>query len=244
MIEETKYRGHTIQVWDDDYADNPREWGNLGTLALSDSAWAEEKIGDQEDFFKLLLDDEDYMLWVPEDQDYSAYDIDAEKAQRRIEEKYIVMPVYKYEHGGVAYNTGGFSCPWDSGQNGYIYISKDDARREYSVKRISAKTLAKIHGGLEAEVETFSQAANGEVYGFTILDKDGDTIDSCGGCYGYDDGEGYMMQEARSCIDYAIKKAWKARIATLKTFIKNSVPLNIRQEEFEPILLKGEGVTS
>jgi hypothetical protein len=230
MSEETvEYRGYTIEIWNDDHAENPREWCNLGTLALKNSGWAEESVDDQESFFGLLLDEEDYRPWSREYQDYDRYDIDHEKAWRKIEEKYIVLPVYKYEHSGVCYNTSGFSCPWDSGKAGYIYASKEDVRRDYSVKRISPRVYALVVGVLQSEVKVFSQAVNGEVYGYTTYDPDGETLDSCGGYYG-DDRDGYMMEQARGSIDFAIERIRLQRVATIKNFIRNRVPLHIRQE--------------
>jgi len=74
----------------------------------------------------------------------------------------IWLPVYRYEHGGVAFNTTGFHCPGDSGQTGYIYVSRSDVRKEYGVKRIAPKLRSKIELILKAEVEIFSQWANGE----------------------------------------------------------------------------------
>jgi len=40
------------------------------------------------------------------------------------------LPIFKYQHSGVRYNTTGFSCPWDSGKFGYIYISKEAGAAE------------------------------------------------------------------------------------------------------------------
>ncbi len=34
-------------------------------------------------------------------------------------------------------NTTGFSCPWDSGQVGWVFVSKKKVREEYGVKRIT-----------------------------------------------------------------------------------------------------------
>src|SRR3989304_5726596 len=37
------------------------------------------------------------------------------------ENKIIFLPLYLYDHGGITMSTGAFSCPWDSGQVGFIY---------------------------------------------------------------------------------------------------------------------------
>jgi len=38
--------------------------------------------------------------------------------------KYVILPLYLYDHGGITMSTGAFSCPWDSGQVGWIYAPK------------------------------------------------------------------------------------------------------------------------
>ena len=73
----------------------------------------------------------------------------------------IWLPVYKYNHSDIIYNTTGFSCPWDSGQCGYIFVTKEDVRKHYNVKRISKKLQQNIESILSAEVEIYSDWANG-----------------------------------------------------------------------------------
>jgi hypothetical protein len=107
--------------------------------------------------------------------------------------EYLVLPVYMYEHSGIALNTGGFSCPWDSGQVGYIYVSKDDIKKEFSVKRISKKLKNRIFKIMTSEIEEFSNYLNGNVYGFIYQETtdSGEIIseDSCWGFYGSDPSE-------------------------------------------------------
>lgn len=38
--------------------------------------------------------------------------------------KYVILPLYLYDHSGITMNTSGFHCNWDSGQVGWIYASK------------------------------------------------------------------------------------------------------------------------
>jgi len=89
----------------------------------------------------------------------------------------ISLPLYLYDHSGITMNTTGFSCPWDSGQVGYIYVSKADARKE----RIPFGNIKPI---LESEVETYNQYLTGEVYGYEILNVVRACIDSCCGFFG------------------------------------------------------------
>lgn len=107
----------------------------------------------------------------------------------------VKVPVYMYSHSGVTINTTGFSCPWDSGQIGWICVSKDDALEAYCRKRFSSKLYDKISEHLISEIQTIDNWLTGEVYGYTIhklVDNEcdepyeEDSIDSCWGFYGLD----------------------------------------------------------
>lgn len=89
------------------------------------------------------------------------------------ETTHVVLPVYKYEHGGVAYSTKPFPCPWDSGLVGYIHAPKN----------FEGMSDDQIRGNLIAELAIFSAWANGEVYGYI----NEETGDSCWGFYSVDD---------------------------------------------------------
>ena len=147
--------------------DNPREWDNLGTMICSHKRY---RLGDKHDF-----DFNDYGSW--------------DEAEEAIKKKYktaVILPLYLYDHSGITINTIGFSCPWDSGRVGFIIISKEKVRKEYSVKRISPKLLERVTGYLKNEVETYDQYLTGDVYRFEVTDIDGNHIDSCAGFYGDD----------------------------------------------------------
>ena len=46
----------------------------------------------------------------------------------RATDKYVILPLYLYDHSGITISTGPFSCPWDSGQVGWIKAPKDTFR--------------------------------------------------------------------------------------------------------------------
>jgi hypothetical protein len=108
----------------------------------------------------------------------------------------VWLPVFMYDHGGVAYNTTGFHCPWDSGCVGFIFIPKAKVREIHGWKRITKAREEQVKSQLKSEVEIYSQWANGQVYGFITKDPDGEEIDSCWGFYGFD----YCIEEAKACI--------------------------------------------
>ena len=115
----------------------------------------------------------------------------------------VCLPVFKYEHGGVAYSTGSFSDPWDSGQVGFIYTTAEDIARtgpvdgdvEFMAKYHAGKTLVEVVTSiLQAEVEEYSKWANGECFGYVLSEWTGnydgedryEEIDTCWGFIGGD----------------------------------------------------------
>lgn len=107
----------------------------------------------------------------------------------------IGLPVYAYIHGDVkirAADSNPFNCPWDSGQSGFVYATSEQVFREYGGKRMTKRIREAAKNLLRAEVETFSQYLEGDVWVITHW-KDGEVVDCCGGYYGYE----YAVQEAK-----------------------------------------------
>jgi hypothetical protein len=117
--------------------------------------------------------------------DYSGWE-DMKKAIIKEENPAVILPLYMYDHSGISISTSPFSCRWDSGQIGFILVSKKKALEEFGGKKVTIKLQQKLEAILEAEVETYTQYVEGEVYGFQIVDEEGDHIDSCYGFYGRD----------------------------------------------------------
>lgn len=73
-------------------------------------------------------------------------------------EKWIYVPVYMYDHGGLAFSTKTFAgravhAEWDSGFLGYYYVSRERVRDFCGKKRISAGLLKTVVETLAKEVE-------------------------------------------------------------------------------------------
>ena len=92
---------------------------------------------------------------------------------REREDTHWVFPVYAYIHGAVALSLAPFSCPWDSGQSGYILFPNDWAK-DYEAARKCA----------EAILDTATAAINGEVY-VLVSEKQCE----CCGCWERDENE-------------------------------------------------------
>jgi len=108
----------------------------------------------------------------------------------------ISLPLYLYDHSGLTMRTTPFSCPWDSGQVGFIAVTKERVRKEYGYKRVSRKLIKRVEGYLRNEVSEYDQYLTGEVYGYTVTFPDG-TQESCWGFYGSD----AALNEARAMAD-------------------------------------------
>jgi hypothetical protein len=165
IIENEKYK---LEIFDDLNPCSPREFDNLGTMVCFHRRY---NLGDETE-----LKSSDFSSW----EELESYLYKEENAL-------IAIPVFMYDHSGLWINTTGFSCPWDSGQVGYIYVSKEKVRREYSCKRISKKLKNMIREMLCSEVDLYNDYLCGNVYGFTLTDKENaEEIDSSCGFYGTD----------------------------------------------------------
>ena len=179
----------TLKIYQDSFPMNPRtEWDNLGTIAYKHRNYTlgEEEMSDHP------------IEWLMHKLNrtrtrYGHFDDVLVKLEAEFFEKYIGHKVYLYDHSGISVSTKPFSCRWDSGQVGYIYVSKEKVREEYGVKRISPELRTKILSYLDGEVETFNQYLNNDVYGFTIEDEEGNVLESVGGFYGDDFAENGMV---------------------------------------------------
>ncbi len=165
IIENERYK---LEIFDDLDPTNPREFDNLGIMVCFHSRYI---LGDETD-----LKSSDFSSWE-----------ELESYLYKIEKALIVIPIFMYDHSGLSVNTTGFSCPWDSGQIGFIYASKERIRKEYSCKRISKKLKAQVREMLVSEVDLYNQYLSGDVYRFTVTDKEKDEeLDSSSGFYGTD----------------------------------------------------------
>lgn len=99
---------------------------------------------------------------------------------------YVLLPVWKYEHGGVRYaasTINPFSCPFDSCLAGVIFCSKEDIYKLFQ-KRCSPSMVKEMYDMMKAEVEDYSYYANGDVYCYSLEDENGETSEWVGGFYG------------------------------------------------------------
>ena len=117
-----------------------------------------------------------------------------ERIGREIQKGNLIgMPVFAYIHSGTALQAAEanpFHCQWDSGQSGWVYTEPEKACQWFGWKRVSKQRKEKVLDVLKAEVQTFSQYLNGEVYRFEVQvfgEGRWNYVDGCGGYYGEDE---------------------------------------------------------
>lgn len=163
-----------LKLVQDSSPESPRTWDNLGTMICFHRRY---DLGDKHNYSS-----DDYSSWE-----------EMKQAIIKEENPAVILPLYMYDHSGISISTSPFSCRWDSGQIGFILVSKKKALEEFGGKIVTAKLKERIEKILEGEVETYTQYVEGDVYGFQIVDEDDDIIDSCYGFYGSDHKESGML---------------------------------------------------
>jgi hypothetical protein len=203
MTEEL-YKGFKIRiVRDDSPADSPRNWDCMTKMFCFHRRY---NLGDKHDYSIEQFDDwHRFEAMLKEDFDVA-----------------IIQPVWLYDHSGQSIKTcappetnpfkGGvspFNCRFDSGVVGFVFVTKDVVRNEYSCEELTPEIYSKAQKVLEGEVETYNQWMEGDIWGYEIMkvvetkDADGNQYnvevlkDSCWGFY----GESVCLEEARRVVD-------------------------------------------
>jgi len=144
-----------------------RTWDNLTKMVCCHGKY---RLGDKHDY-----NSNDFDSWE-----------DFKKAIIKNEKAVIIKPLYIYDHGGITIATSPFSCRWDSGQVGFVFVTRETMLKEYGIKRITKKYIEQATKVLGGEVETYKQEVEGDVWGFNSENLETGETDSCGGFYGSD----------------------------------------------------------
>ena len=212
-IETIPYRGFDINIHIDEDSQSPRKWDNLGIMVCFHKGYALGDCGFNYgvplDFLvelnkkqiniinKLKNKNDNADYYYPDELDNPREELldMAEKSG------IVVLPLFLYDHSGITMNTTGFSCTWDSGQVGWIYVTPEDIKKEYSVEVIDDKLKKKVTDILISEVKDYDQYLTGDVYGYSI---DEPVDDSCWGYFG-DHNKSGLLESAKESIDCYIK---------------------------------------
>ena len=128
--------------------DNPRECDNLGSMVCYHRRY---NLGDKDEYLP--------GHYKPNSGDFWGWG-EMRQYFEKVHDLAVCLPIYMIDHSGIAVSTKPFSCPWDSGRIGFIFVSKEKLRKEYGVKRITASLVDKATRILEAEVQEYNQYLN------------------------------------------------------------------------------------
>ncbi len=191
-VYEEAHHGHTIKIYYDPDAESPREWSNLGTLICWHRRY---RLGDSHHYDS----PEAFLRDLADVSDQS--DLSMNQILERAERKAVILPVFLYDHSGLAMNTIGFHCPWDSGQVGFVYVTLEAIRKEFSVKRVTKALRENAKDILRGEIVTYNAYLSGRVYGY-VIDQGGEEVDACWGYFGHYELD--CLCEARAVVDHLI----------------------------------------
>ena len=120
----------------------------------------------------------------------------------------VVVEIYMYDHGGLAFSTAPFSCPWDSGRLGVWVVTPDELRAEYGNDTPESRSRAEKF--IRGSIETLNDISQGNVWGYEVLDFDGEVCDSCGGFIG-DTAKEQMAEYLPENLHNDLERAWEKR---------------------------------
>lgn len=150
-----------------DWFESPREGDNLTTMVCFHNRYI---IGDEHNY---------------KSGDFGGWS-DMRASLVREHKPLLIEPLFMYDHSGITISTKPFSCPWDSGQIGWVFVTRKAVKNCMGWKRITKSRLDKLNDLLIEEVKTYDQYLRGEAYKYEIIDLKADptddpTVDSCCG---------------------------------------------------------------
>lgn len=209
------YKGYKIDIFPDRDPQNPRDDDNVGTMICFHNKY---QLGDYNHGFKTPRDFMESLYTGNKD----VGEIENDDLQKIIGCDNIFLPLYLYDHSGITMSTGRFSCPWDSGQVGWIYCSKKRAKEEWLNSHGIAGYEEQARKYMTQEVQTYDNYLTGNVYGYVVsknvslpgsseeeLEAEWEEVDACWGFnadYLSEDWK-YLLDEARGQADYEERKS-------------------------------------
>ena len=170
----------------DQHATNPRECDNLGTILIapSKSHWIASHDGVADT--SIPLGNNPCEHWE---------NLRREQLNLKKSDIAIAYPITKHEHGSISLSLG-YKSGWERGVIGFIYVTKEQVRKCYGVKRITKSILERAEKCLQSELDMLTAWLNGDCYGWQIkeyaLTDDGldwEEVGILADCWGYFDKE-------------------------------------------------------
>lgn len=175
---------YELKIEQDTDPESPRTWDNLGTMICFHKRY---ELGDKTDYRT-----EDYDSWE-----------ELKEGIIKNEGEVVILPLYLYDHSGITISTSSFSCRWDSGQVGFIFVSNHKIKKE-------GIDETKVEQYLIDEVKVYDQYLTGDVWGYNVYEvstcdkghEHKELVESCYGFYGHDECE----SEGQSVLQHLEKE--------------------------------------
>jgi hypothetical protein len=152
--QEIKVDNISVEIFYDQFADNPREWDNETKFALFHKRYNfPNEIG---------IRHEDYASW--------------DEMEEALQLQYMwVYPVFMYDHSGLAFSINSFDCKWDSGKVGFIVLESGTAEQAYKWATSELETFSHYMNGEMFGVSVFEDTelldTNSGYYGYDHKDS-------------------------------------------------------------------------
>jgi len=166
VYERFEHKGHIVEIVQDEMAENP--------------------IQDCDDVVKVVMWHRHYAFGNCDDfQDPEDFELHCQAV------KVHRLPLYLHDHSGLTVNTSPFSCSWDSGQVGWVFVTDEDAQ-----KYLYADEDGSYDNALKGTVAVLDDYLRGNVWGYRILKRcrccgstERNEVESCWGFIGDPDGD-------------------------------------------------------
>ena len=162
---------YSYKIEQDENPDSPRNWDNVTTMVCFHNRY---NLGDKHDY---------------KSDDFSGWD----KLREQIESDHKVLairPLYLYDHSGITISTSSFSCRFDSGQVGWVFVTLKQ------LKLICGEEESfRLNEIIDSEVETYDKYLTGEIYRYEVIESETcnmgcehtNVVASCGGFFDEED---------------------------------------------------------
>lgn len=186
-----------VRVIQDEDAEDPQGWDNLGKMMC----WHSRHQLGQRHSCKTPAERK---AWVVHKLTGKLPRTGESAAKRYSELICLELPLYLFDHGSLTISTTPFSCPFDSGQVGWIWCSWKAARREFGMARSAEQrrlVQERARVAIQQEVEIYAQWLQGDVYNFVIERDDAWSFEwepiyyGPGGFYGHDNDANGLLSE-------------------------------------------------
>ena len=178
----------SYKVLRDTDPENPRDNDNVGVMHCAHGRYTLGDKGAETPFV-----DDDY------------------RAKKQRPDVLTYLPIYMYDHSGLAFAHTPFSCQWDSGLLGWHYVTREKAAETWPHVTDEDELIERAVELMKGELEEYGHFIDGEVYGFQILDENDEDIDSCWGFVGTDIETNGMLDAAGKEHAEGLRKAWEDR---------------------------------